>query len=149
MIIKYIIEKSDEEFHKHLDKNFDDCNASDTYRKMVTDIQYNWAKIRACKIEYLKLYSEQTNIKSPDNEYGYDTKEEWGLCINSNIIFPVPASLFECSVGSVRKLRNKVPVNIDTGTCKSCPFFIPRNRLESRTVKEIKSDISTSKSDSK
>lgn len=111
------------------------------YDKHVKEIQIRWQKIETCKIELLKLYSEQANITPPKNDL--HNGEEWGLCINSSIIFPVPAKMSDCSVGMVRKLRDGVSKEHNDGTCNTCPYFIPRNSLEQREVDEIINHLKT------
>lgn len=129
MKINYINEPSDDSFDDHMEKK--------NYSQSSKDIQHRWAKIRACKLELLKIYSEITCIEPPKNDYGHDAKEEWGICINSHILFPVPANLSACATGIVRKMRNNVPNKYDDGACKSCPYFIPRDCVKSRTNEEI------------
>lgn len=129
MKINYEDDQHDNWFNQHMEEN--------DYGEYVIEIQKRWSKIKALKLEYLKVYSEQANVTPPEYESGYDCKEEWGLCINSGILFSVPAKLINCSVGEIRKMRNKVPIKYDTYTCKSCPYFIPRDSIQSRSNNQI------------
>lgn len=135
MKISYENEPSDDKWNTYMYEN--------DYSEHTKEIQLRWSKLRALKLEYLKLYSELANIIPPENEFGYDCKEEWGLCLNSQILWSVPANLFNCSVGMVRKMRNKVPIKYDIGTCKSCPYFIPSNSIKSRSNNQIAKSFTT------
>jgi hypothetical protein len=141
MKIKYSKELSDVDFIEHM-KNM-------KYPASVKAIQAKWAKITACKLELINLLSEIANITPPKNVLGNDNKKEWGICLNSGILFPVPAKLRDCSVGMVRKMRNSLPEKYNDDTCFTCPYFIPENALESRTNEQITKHASTSLNTSK
>jgi len=112
MKVEYRYTKDNKDFLNTMKK-------TDMFEKSSYEIQKLWIKIHACEKELIKLYCEQSDIKSKDDC-------NWGICIN-NMSY-IPEKLFECGTGMVRKSRNNVK-NSD-GTCKTCPYFMKEEDID-------------------